>query len=333
MWSYALGVRPTGALTDRDRLQLHAELSATQLARAAALNFSPAPDDDASRRELHFIDACRPFGIRRLVDSAILFGSLRSFLASDARLVAHVRGRPSAAAALPVAAFLALGWAQDALTFKCFLPALASGSALGEGMRAAYSSACADALVAAAARVAALPIGAASASTEERLARREAVASIVLGKEAAAATAPALAQQARQRAAAEQQQGDPDLGGSSSGEEEAWGGGGREGEALEDRSWGAAEAEGWGAQHGAAAAEPAPLFHQRQREHQHQPDLLADSAASPYDMLFGAHAAASPQQGQPTAAAAPAHQERRASHEERRERRERRRLAAEADLR
>ena len=68
--------------------------AATAAAKAVAARFVPQEEDGDSRKELAHIESCRPFGVRRLIDSAILFASLRSFITSDKRLVQHVRGRP-----------------------------------------------------------------------------------------------------------------------------------------------------------------------------------------------------------------------------------------------
>ena len=146
---------------------------AFEAAKRAALTFGG--DDEASKRELAQISSCRPFGVRRLVDSTILFASLRSFLASDPRLVALCRKRPGVVAGLPVAAFLALGLFQDTVYFTCYLPAFASASALGVRMREAYSQHSRDAYLEAVEYVATLPIAAASVTAEERLERRAAI--------------------------------------------------------------------------------------------------------------------------------------------------------------
>ena len=146
---------------------------AFEAAKRAALTFGG--EDEASKRELAQISSCRPFGVRRLVDSTILFASLRSFLASDPRLVALCRKRPGVVAGLPVAAFLALGLFQDTISFTCYLPAFASASALGVSMREAYSQHSQDPYLEAVEYVATLPIAAAGVTAEERLERRAAI--------------------------------------------------------------------------------------------------------------------------------------------------------------
>jgi hypothetical protein len=322
--------------------------AAAKAAKLVAASYSDSEDSE-SQRELSYIAACRPFGLRRLLDSSILFFSLRSFLASDKRLLAYCRQRPGLASALPVAAFLGLGWYQDQRSFRCFLPALASATPLGAQMRAAYREHSSDAFLAAAEHVATLPVGAGSASTDDRLERRDAIQRFLQDRKrsadklaaqadkagAGAGAAAALpAGQRRQSSVEEQQQ----LQFSRSE-------GGSDGQGWEVQAVDSSSSEPWGMEgstyepedsKGSSSAEAEAPVARGQGRQQAEPGFEPFAAApTPFDYLFGGSEGAAAGEGSAAPAPAPLLSDRpkRPSFEERRERRERRQASREEDPR
>ena len=313
--------------------------------------------DGESGKELSFLENCRPFGLRRLVDSAILFGTLRSFLASDARLVAALGKRPGAAAALPAFAYIFAGWYLDKRSFRCYLPAFASATELGVRMRAAYRTHSNDALLAAAEHVASLPIGGPAANSEERRQRGVEMQRLLSAKPAGQVQHEQQQKQT-QRSASSRAEPHTAAVGASAGEP-GWGGeSGKGGEPVSGHGEG-----GWGLESSSIGSEdPWRLRGGEEEEEENEesaqpplrdpldavsgeggpsmdgwrgPPLLPPAPAAPrphmampdtpFDFLFGGEGAASAHtQPTPTPAASFSAAGKVPSYEERRERRERR---------
>lgn len=145
------------------------------MAAKAAFVRSRGVDEGSKLEGLH-IDGCRQFAnpTRVAVDGGIFFFTLRSFIVSNPWFLAKSGGRPGVLALVPLTLYFAAGLAVDASSFQCYTSAFCSATAVGEEMRKAYAAHAPadDILLAAATRVAALPIASAFVDADQRKQRR-----------------------------------------------------------------------------------------------------------------------------------------------------------------